>query len=145
MGGSSGGLLTTDITGAPGYGDFEGDPDYAPYFSGTSAAAPVVSGVLALMFAANPDLTAADARTMLNVTADKVHPDEAAYDASGWSPVYGYGRVNAAAAVLAVSNERPAAPVVLGPDGDPYDDRVVLQWSAATLPCSQCGDHQVIT
>ena len=134
VGGSSGGLLTTDITGDPGYGNFDGDPDYAPHFSGTSAAAPVVSGVLALMFEANPDLTAADARTMLNVTADKVHPDEATYDASGWSPVYGYGRVNAAAAVIAVSNAAPDVPVILGPDGDPYEDRVILQWSAPTDP-----------
>ena len=134
VGGSSGGLLTTDITGDPGYGNFEGDPDYAPHFSGTSAAAPVVSGVLALMFEANPDLTAEDARTMLRATSDKVHPEHAEYDDSGWSPVYGYGRVNAAAAVMAVANERPDAPQAIGPAGDPYEDRVILQWGAPIDP-----------
>ena len=132
--GSSGGLLTTDITGDPGYGNYEGDPDYAPHFSGTSASAPVVAGVLALMFEANPDLTAEHARIMLNATADKGHPEEAAYDESGWSPVYGYGRVNAAAAVLAVANVPPEAPQLVGPVGDPYEDRVILQWSAPVDP-----------
>ncbi len=132
VGAPSGGILTTDLVGDPGYGNYKGDKDYTGGFSGTSASAPVVSGVFALMFEANPDLTAADARAMLQATADKALPDEAGYDSTGWSPVYGYGRVNAAAAVIAVANERPTAPVVLGPLEDPYEDRVWLQWEAAT-------------
>ena len=132
--GPSGGLLTTDITGDDGYGSYEGDNNYTPNFSGTSASAPVVSGVLALMFSANPDLTADDARAVLCATADMVQVGSAGYDSRGWSEVYGCGRVNAAAAVVAVANTGPGAPVPLGPTADPYADRVVLQWDPASDP-----------
>jgi len=128
----SGGVLTTDIVGDAGYGRYEGDPDYTPGFSGTSASAPVVSGALALMYGANPDLTSEDARLVLCATADKVQLDEAAYDDSGWSPTYGCGRINVAAAVFAVANSRPGAPVPTGPAGAPYADRIVLRWDAAS-------------
>jgi len=132
--GPSGGVLTTDISGGAGYGSYEGDQDYTPGFSGTSASAPIVSGVLALMFSANEHLTADDARAVLCATADKVQVAEAGYDSAGWSETYGCGRVNAAAAVLAVANSGPEAPEPTGPTADPYADRVVLQWSAPTDP-----------
>jgi subtilisin family serine protease len=60
--------------------------------SGTSLASPVVAGVAALMFAANPALTPALAVQMLEATV--VDPGGNGYDQS-----LGYGRVNAAAAV----------------------------------------------
>lgn len=132
--GPSGGMLTTDISGEPGYGRFEGDPDYTPSFSGTSASAPVVSGVLALMVSANPDLTAADARAVLCATSDKVQLDSAGYDRNGWSPSHGCGRINAGAAVSAVANTGPGEAEPVGPTADPYADRVVLSWSAASDP-----------
>ncbi len=44
---------------------------YTDEFGGTSGAAPVVSGVAALMISANPDLTAADVQQILMSTADK--------------------------------------------------------------------------
>jgi hypothetical protein len=92
----------------------------------------VVSGVLALMFSANEQLTAEDARAVLNATADMVQVETAAYDSDGWSEVYGYGRVNATSAVLTVANTGPEAPEPIGPIGDPYADRVVLQWNPAS-------------
>lgn len=126
--GPAGGVLTTDLTGEPGYGTWSDDPDYYGYFSGTSAAAPVVSGVLALMLGANPHLTAAQARDVLRQTAVRVDTENGGYDEHGWSPYYGYGRVDAGAAVLAVANELPEAPVVTGPGESAWVDRVLLRW-----------------
>jgi hypothetical protein len=39
---------------------------------------------------------------MVLATADKVHPEFAAYDSSGFSRKYGFGRINAAKALRAV-------------------------------------------
>lgn len=87
------------------------DPNglYTGFFSGTSAAAPVVAGVAALMLSANPSLTATDVRLILEHTANKVSPSDAQYDgATNRSLRYGYGRVNArdavAASVVALTN-----------------------------------------
>jgi len=54
-------------------------------------------------------------RRVLCVTADKVDPEGASYDADGWSPFYGCGRVDAGAAVAAVANAAPPAPELLMP------------------------------
>ena len=124
----SGGLLTTDISGDDGYGTYNDDPDYIGWFSGTSAAAPVVSGVLTLMFEANPRLTAEQARELLCDTAVRIDTGAYPYDSAGWSEYYGCGRIDAGAAVLAVANEAPPAPELLGPAELAYEDLVVLRW-----------------
>lgn len=49
-----------------------GDCDYTHTFNGTSSAAPMVTGVVALMLQANPNLTARDVKHILAVTADPV-------------------------------------------------------------------------
>lgn len=67
--------------------------------SGTSAAAPHVSGVAALIRSVNPDLTSGQIQRILQETADDL-------GASGKDPYYGTGRVNAYKAVLAA---KPAA------------------------------------
>lgn len=82
-----------------GEGDLDGD--YTLSFGGTSAAAPVVSGVAGLIFSVDPGMSAAEVREILVQTADKVDPDGGAYDGDGFSVKYGYGRVNAYRAVLA--------------------------------------------
>jgi subtilisin family serine protease len=67
---------------------------------GTSFAAPIVSGVVALMLSVNPSLTPQNIRNILTTTADKV----GGYTyLNGRSNEVGYGRVNAYRAVLAVS------------------------------------------
>lgn len=68
-------------------------------FGGTSSACPLVSGVLGLIFSANPGLTAAEARTILTSTATKIDPVFGNYDVDGVSPYYGHGMINAARAV----------------------------------------------
>jgi subtilisin family serine protease len=98
-----GAIFTTDRRGTDGYnpgsaslGDAAGD--YFNGFGGTSAAAPLVAGVAALVLSANPGLRAAQVRDLLTGTAVHIG-DPNAYDSGGHSIFYGYGRVNAAAAV----------------------------------------------
>ena len=137
-------MLTTDLSGCErGYHrtdiedellqfNFGGnaktlDPrcDYVSVWSGTSASAPVVAGVVALMLEANPDLTWRDVRHILAKTSRKVdadrsslsHPldrdlaghtyqqtwvtNQAGYSFHNW---YGFGMVDALAAVKAAQD-----------------------------------------
>jgi subtilisin family serine protease len=77
-----------------------GGPDGLHYnkFSGTSSSTPFAAGVAALALSANPRLTSAQVRSVLQETADKIGP-KSSYKASGHSNEFGYGRVNAARAV----------------------------------------------
>lgn len=61
-------------------------------WSGTSFSSPAAAGVVALIMAANPSLTPTDVEQILEQSADKVA-------GSDFHPYFGYGRVNAAAAV----------------------------------------------
>lgn len=116
---------TTDIAGSYGYnylsGSSDGDSlsnlDYTSVFAGTSAAAPVVSGAIALMLAANPDLTFSGALNCLKSTARKVTK----YCSKGdWelqsdiyleagskehSPCFGFGKVDVNLMVQGAINE----------------------------------------
>jgi len=87
------GITTTDRTGADGYTT----GDYTSGFGGTSAAAPVVSGVAAAMLAVNPALTAAQVKSMLRASADAI--GRVPYVA-GRNDFHGYGRVNMYGALL---------------------------------------------
>lgn len=113
--GSSGDVVTTDRTGTAGYQS----GDYMENFAGTSAAAPMISGVVALMLQANPDLGWRDVQTILGLTARHVGSEVGAKHISGnetfhwffnaadnwngggmhYSEDYGYGLVDALAAV----------------------------------------------
>jgi subtilisin family serine protease len=64
------GVLTTDLVGAPGYtpGNYTGT-DALTGFGGTSAAAPLLSGVAALMLEANPGLGWRDVQNILALSA----------------------------------------------------------------------------
>lgn len=74
---------------------------YSYRFSHTSSAAPLVTGIAAIVLEANPQLTARELKDILINTADRVSPMDANYDADGHSDKYGFGRVNALRAVAA--------------------------------------------
>ncbi len=98
----SGDILTTDIRGAAG--STPGDYNYE--FGGTSAAAPMVSGVVALLLEADPNLTWRDVMHILAISA-MPHglPDDLSADQRQYLPVgphdyrLGFGIVNAGAAL----------------------------------------------
>jgi subtilisin-like proprotein convertase family protein len=97
------GITTTDLTGS-----FGADPgNYDSNFGGTSASAPLVSGVVALMLGANPNLTWRDVKQILLNTARKNDPIDEDWVRNGaghWvNHKYGFGSVDAAAAVRAAA------------------------------------------
>ncbi|MBN1855279.1 MAG: S8 family serine peptidase, partial [Pirellulales bacterium] len=92
------GITTTDRTGSFGYNSGDYTDNTVSYgFGGTSSASPLAAGVGALLLSADPSLTAAQVRQILRDTADKV--GGVVYDASGFNLEYGYGRINAFAAL----------------------------------------------
>ena len=101
---------TTDVRGTSGRntanspaGDYCNAND-ASGFGGTSSATPLAAGIAALMLSVNPALTPAEIREILRATADKIDGPNANYDANGRSSQYGFGRVNATAAVQRAQN-----------------------------------------
>jgi hypothetical protein len=111
---------------------------YTVSFGGTSGAAPVVTGVVALMLSVNPTLTARQVRQILMATADQdldptldLSNDPNAQGLSGAfvngrSLFFGSGKINAARAVErarallgpSIMSEQLAAPT---PTSDTYD------------------------
>lgn len=103
-------IVSTDIRGSGGYTDGSGDlgADYAKG-SGTSASAPLVAGVVALMLEANPLLGWRDVQEILAYAAwnsDTEHQGWSTNGATNWnggglhvSRDYGFGLVDAHAAV----------------------------------------------
>jgi subtilisin-like proprotein convertase family protein len=94
--------------------------NYTSGFNGTSSAAPNVSGVVALMLEANPNLTWRDVKHILASTSQQIAPstsyefppgtgiyqyrwvtNSANYTHHNW---YGFGNVDASAAVTAAAN-----------------------------------------
>lgn len=105
--------------------------------SGTSMASPLVAGITALMFAAAPSLTAAEAKSILYSTADDLGDP-------GFDEYYGWGKVNALAAVLkAKETESTAtslanAQIALSQDaftytGEPCKPAVTVVFDGKTL------------
>lgn len=97
-GGGYEGVPSTDRTGANGYSS----GDYVSELSGTSFSTPLAAGIAALMLSKNPSLTPADIRSIMRGTADQIGGNNGATQyVGGINQYYGYGRVNAWAALEA--------------------------------------------
>ena len=80
-------------------GTYNGQTYYYLAESGTSMAAPVVAGIIALWLQAKPDLTPAQALEVIRLTA--THPDDTM---SYPNNTYGYGQIDAYRGLLEVLN-----------------------------------------
>src|SRR5687768_8617207 len=75
-------IMTTDRVGSMGYNTVSFDNDLADYvfningFSGSSAAAPIISGITASMLSANPNLTVRDVQHILAQSAFQSDPTD---------------------------------------------------------------------
>ena len=122
-------LTTTDLVGVDGVDS----GDYTTNFTGTSASAPLVAGVLALMLEANPALGWRDAQEILMRSAVRNDPGDGDWitNTAGlhFNHKYGAGLTDAAAAVRLSSSWTP-----LGPR-----EQVSIQWSdpGLSLPDNQ--------
>ena len=101
-------IWTTDLTGPRGLsgGTQAEGADYAAFAGGTSAAAPMVSGVVALMLQANPVLSWRDVRWLLARTAraaslGALDAEPSAMNSHGYHPMVGFGRVHAGDSISA--------------------------------------------
>ncbi|TFH41347.1 MAG: peptidase S8, partial [Lysobacterales bacterium] len=98
------GIWTTDVSGAGGYNsgrvsDGDAAGHYTNSFGGTSSACPGAAGVAALVIARAPELRWDQVKELLKQSCDKIDSSGGRYDATGHSPLYGYGRLNAKTAV----------------------------------------------
>ena len=99
------GMITTDRH-QPGWG-YEGSSDYYGNFNGTSASAPLVAGIVAMMLEANPNLGYRDVQKILAYAT--THPDVQDWKENGasdwnlgglqYNDKAGFGLVDAYAAV----------------------------------------------
>ena len=119
--GGAKGIFTTDVS-KPGRGFNIGsaaaggaDGLNTNVFGGTSSATPLTAGIAALVLAANSSLSRDDVRNILQSTAEKIGP-AGSYDANGHSDRFGFGQVDAAAAVDAALAAAAAAKVA--PDAE---------------------------
>jgi len=179
-------IVTTDLSGcARGYNTnmrasyrnlLSGDDsaldhtcNYAGTMNGTSAAGPMVAGVVALMLQANPRLSYRDAKYILATTARQIDAGQAEVRdangtviAPGWianaagrrfSNWYGFGLVDATAAVTVASGFKPlpalrdsgwqraalAAPVAIGNAAAPARASVRIGNGVRNIEAVQIG------
>lgn len=119
------GLTTTDLVGDAGYNatgifndqigrDYLSDVNYTSRFNGTSAAAPIVSGVVALMLEANPNLTYRDVEHILARSARQNSPTDLTWIAN-WEGLF----------VDPAVDPMTGFPVIFTPD----DPAMPMMWS----------------
>ena len=108
-----GDMVTTDRTGDKGYDK----SNYTSTFNGTSSAAPVTSGVVALLLSENPNLSWQQVYDVLTGTADKIDTTGGAY-VNGRSNIYGFGRVNAFSAVRKARELKGGEVTIETPEAD---------------------------
>jgi proprotein convertase subtilisin/kexin type 2 len=114
------GITTTDRSGTEGYNTGVNAQDYANLdftntFNGTSSATPLTSGVVALLLEANPNLGWREVRRIVALSARKNDPFDSGWSTNGAGyPVhhtYGYGCVDATAALNLASQTSPLPPM----------------------------------
>lgn len=100
-----------------------------------------MAGVAALILARNPALRWDQVREVLRQSCDKIDAAGGTYDASGRSPYYGFGRVNARKAVELALPPQPAAALVF----QVVQDVPIADFQTATLALPVAGQGPLKT
>lgn len=108
-------------------------------WAGTSMAAPHVTGLIALLFEANPGLTASDVTGILlrSATRDNV-------TGQGWNNVWGFGKLNVADAIRTTSVERSIRKnlpetLTLSAYPNPFNSRVIFDCNITDNLLNPCS------
>jgi subtilisin family serine protease len=121
---------------------------YTTNFGGTSAAAPLAAGVVALMLDANPALSWRDVQHIIADTAWKVDPDAESWFVNGagrdMSDDFGFGAVDALAAVNAALSWTPVAPEAVADTGVVAVNRFLPDNDAAGVSVQLFMDEAVL-
>jgi subtilisin family serine protease len=152
------GIVTTDL----GEGGDNPLGNFSSGFGGTSSAAPLVSGIIALMqsaylgkYGAGHRLSVDQVKAILRATAKKIDPRgqaffeywqrrriEVTYDSNGYSLAFGYGLVQAGAAVRQAL-DTPARQVAVGAMGERAIPGAFVPGSL-TMPARRVGDPLIL-
>ncbi|MDX2304488.1 MAG: S8 family serine peptidase [Microscillaceae bacterium] len=106
---------------------YNSDEAYNFVYSGSSMAAPLVSGLASLLLAQNPELTSEQIRQIIQNTAEDQVGDPVE-DTPGWDTYYGFGRINAQSALNV--GKLPNKPKILSftlVDADTNEDILELE------------------
>jgi len=115
-------IATLDPTGSVGWTA----TDYKMSFGGTSSACPTAAGVAALILSKNHHLFRNDVLYVMKRTCDKI--GGVAYDSDGWNQYYGYGRLNADAALALTGPHNSTAVEMVSFAANQYGSTVLLEW-----------------
>ncbi|UCH88044.1 MAG: S8 family serine peptidase [Thermoplasmata archaeon] len=103
--------------------------------SGTSFSAPIVSGIVALMLEANPNLTPKEVKEILHITAEQrgtpEFPDYP-FPHNKWNKSYGYGIVDAYEAIkmtLKYKNDYLKTPEINKIESPDDDGNYIISWT----------------
>lgn len=141
-------IATTDFTGDYGYNNSVSvgelsDLSYTNDFGGTSAAAPVVSGVVALMLQTNPQLGWRDVKEILLRSSTKLAPTDPGWVSrnggapSSLAPIkhhekYGGGMVNAQTATAMAAGWTNLGPMISQSRSGNFNPRLQIPDNSAT-------------
>jgi len=165
---SSNSTVGITTTGLVGRGSVEND--YRDDFAGTSAAAPLVAGVVALMLEVNPELSWRDVQHILVETAAINDQDNSDWVINGAgfhvNHLYGFGAIDAEAAVrmaidwtpvdpeLIITEEFTSSGSLAIPDDDPggiettvtFDSDIKVEWAEVVFQAthSERGELEVV-
>lgn len=95
---SSGGNSKSDAS-VPKISTTDTENECTDRHGGTSAAAPLAAGIMALALSVRPELTWRDMQHLLVITSVPINPDHPSWFKNGigrlYSPIFGYGRIDA--------------------------------------------------
>ncbi|HEX2610248.1 MAG TPA: S1/P1 nuclease [Gemmatimonadales bacterium] len=128
------GVTTSDVMGLYERGGENFEAGYSPGaytndFGGTSSACPLVAGVCALILSIRPGLRATEVKELIERTARKIG-DSRFYNSRGHSQVFGYGCLDAEAAVAGLQDQTDVITPFWGDEGH----RTTNQMAISALP-----------